>query len=213
MIEYKSQKFNERISTYFCTKVSIMTITINSNKGWQVVENKGKLGVADKNGNLLCPAKYSYIRYFSHGMAPVCLKKSKFGKEQWGIINEKFEETLFSESYEDVEVCNSKFLAVKVKVNKKESKWGIIKKSGEILCPPKYDECPEKIGDGLFVVKIDGKCALIDENGRQICKAKYTHILTSNAEVGIFVGYRGGNYYRMNKNGIELNMYTRKSFL
>lgn len=188
--------------------------TINFKKGWELVSDGKKYGIKNAEGNLICPVIYSDISYFGCGLAVIKFKKNIFEKELWGVIDEKLKVNLFSEEYKDVQVLNRKILAVQLP----DGGWRIIKKSGEKIPGPTYDECPGAFRDGIAPVKCKGLYAFINEDGHQICKAIYKEYIfkddgTISAYTGGFRWYDVNNRtivgeprveYTMNKKGVIL---------
>lgn len=180
----------------------------NDTKQWLLVKASDRYGVADKDGNLICAIKYLSIKPFVDGLAAIRFKKNIFSKEQAGVINEKGEETLFSPEYLDIKILNRNMIAAKVQVSKKECQWCLIKKTGERICQPKYDCFPDRIGNTEFwKAAVNGHFTLIDAKGHQLCKPIYDDI--SWAE-GYLQGLKKHYWYKMNKQGVELNCRPRE---
>lgn len=158
-------------------------------------------------------ANYKEVGFKSKGLQVITRKKTSFSKIQWGIIDEKKEITWFTGNFENVEILNRNLIARKVKIAKDKFKWELAKKSGERICPPKYDYCPEyivrtwtseNIENYFYIAPVDGLYTLIDGAGRQLCKPKYERIERDFYGNGFVRGARGEYWYRLNKKGVEI---------
>ena len=203
--------------------ILVHTETINFKKGWYLTSDGKRYGIKDAYGNLICPTIYSFISDFTDGLAVIKFKKNIFSKEQWGVMNEKFEVNLFSEEYKNVKVLNRKILAVQLE----DGEWRIIKKSGEKIPGPTYDECPGPFSDGVAPVKCKKLYAFINEDGQQICKAIFSRYLYHDNGIFsvfaytsdyyepkyIFEGWGLGHEYRMTKKGVMLERGKNKYYM
>lgn len=210
-----SAKFYERISTYIGVKVSIMAnyelVRWLNYKDLHLVTNGKCYGIEDMHKKLICPIKYLDIGMFGEfGLAIIKYEKNIFSKVQLGVITEKGEETLFPSDCEDIVILSRNLLAVKVRINKTNSKWMLTTRSGQRLSAPKYDEHPKWIiFDNLLSICIDGLFALSDTKGNQLCKAQYTRFRLEayyrEKETGIACeGARDGFWYKINTKGVEI---------
>ena len=172
---------------------------IHEKYGWTLTKRiLGRYGIKDKSGNLICPIKYITIFPFYAGLAIVKYKENIFSKVKWGVIDENFYLTLFSEPYEEVFVLTHKLLAVKL-----NGRWGIIHRSGKFICKPKYSFCPHEFCNGFSTVQIGCYYAFINEDGIQICKAKYFKVRAFN-ERGIAEVCDEYGWKKLNKKGAEI---------
>lgn len=181
----------------------VLVETINFKKGWDRVSKGKRYGIKDAYGNLICPIIYSFISDFTDGLAVIKFKKNIFAKELWGVIDEKLKVNLFSEEYKDVQVLNRKILTVQLP----DGGWRLIKKSGEKIPGPTYENCPGPFHDELAPVLCNGLLAFINEDGHQICKAIRVRCYDYNDDGTISLyrygnGYNGYVVYRMNKKGV-----------
>lgn len=176
---------------------------LDEEKKWRLVEDKNRYGVVSKDGKVICTVKYLRISPFVDGLAAIRFKKNIFSKIQTGVINENGEETLFSSEYLEIKVLNRNMIAAKVEVAKDKFKWCLIKKTGERICQPKYDACPEKIlHTDLWRAPIDTKYAVISANAQQLSKPIYDDIWWFE---GYLQGLRDRYWYKMNKQAVEID--------
>lgn len=161
-------------------------------------------------------AKYNLVSEKHDGLQVITYKKNIFSKIQWGVINNKQEITLFSGNFEDVVILNRNLIARKVKIAKDKFKWELAKKSGERICPPKYDYCPEyivrtwtseNIENYFYIAPVDGLYTLINGTGQQLCKPMYERIERDYVGNGFLRGLRGKYWHKINKKGIELKSW------
>jgi hypothetical protein len=162
--------------------------------------------------------KYNIVHPKKEGFAVIQYKKNIFSKMQWGIDDEKNNFILFIGKFEDVIVLNSNLIARKVKITKDMFKWELVKKTGERICQPKYDKCPQLIATiwkvqkntsrYFYIAPINGCYAVLDAAGRQLCKPQYTRwreAYRDERESGIICEVaRNGYWYKINTKGVEL---------
>ena len=118
--------------------------------------NEGKKwGFLDSSGNVVVPAKYDTVHYFTEDITSVYIKGV------WGFIDKSGNEVI-SPKYSDVVKFSEGFAAVRL-----NEKWGFIDKSGNEVISPKYDEV-SKFSGGLAQVSLNGKWGFIDKTGEEV---------------------------------------------
>ena len=158
-------------------------------------------------------AKYNIVHSKKEGLAVIKYKKNIFSKMQWGVDDEKNDFILYTGKFEDVRVLNINLIARKIKIGKDKFKWELAKRSGERICPPKYDECPEfiirtwissNVENYFYIAPVDGLYTIINGAGYQLCKPKYESIQRDFYGDGFLKGLRTGTWYKLNKKAVEL---------
>ena len=126
------------------------------------IDENGKIGFIDKNGNEVVPCKYDYAYSFSEGLALVRLD----GK--WGFID-KSGNVVVPCKYDDAWNFSEGLAPVKL-----DGKIGFIDKSGNEVVPCKYDWA-YGFSEGLALVRLGGKWGFIDKSGNEVVPCKYDY--------------------------------------
>ncbi|MDE6309966.1 MAG: WG repeat-containing protein, partial [Muribaculaceae bacterium] len=120
-----------------------------ANIRFEIIEQNGKYGYADEDGNTVIPCEFDEARYFSNeGLAAVCQN----GK--WGYINKSGDVVIplkYDSSYDFTEGL------AWVEQN---GKYGYIDKSGKLVIPMVYDGVLF-FDEGLAAVRQNGKWGYI----------------------------------------------------
>lgn len=146
-------------------------------EGLAAVRVGEKWGYIDKTGQEVISLQYDYAKEFSEGLAAVRLD----GK--WGYIDQTGE-VIIDINY-DTEVRSfSEGLAVIRKYENRESKYGVIDKSGNEVLTPQY-RLIKDFSEGLAAVQIDGKWGFIDKSGSVVIEPKYSDATFFNEGLAI----------------------------
>ncbi len=120
----------------------------------------GKMGFADKNGNIVIPCVYEITTSFSEGLARV-IKDGKRGyidKSSNKVISIEYNGAWpFREGL--ARVCQ-------------DDKYGFINKSGDVVIPLIYDKASD-FSEGLACVKKNGKYGFINKSGKEVIPRFY----------------------------------------
>ena len=144
--------------------------------GFAAVEQNGKWGYIDEEGNEICELKYEFPRFnnhkspfrFSEGYVGVGIPKGRFLR--FGYIDEKGKEVC---PFEYTAVCD--FRNGLALVRDEKFKWSVINKKFETVTKRKYDYiCNFYMG--LAVVKLDGLFGFINESCEEMCELKYNYM-------------------------------------
>ncbi len=152
-------------------------------KGYAVYAQGKKLGVLDRQGNLITDPIFTDAFSFSEGILAVTQG------EGWGFINTQGQ-WLVPPQYEEVGSFSHGLAPVL-----KGGKWGYINKHGKLVVPPKYGDAKEFQEGGWAIVgnaKDDGKAAysqirygIINTAGQAILPIQYDWINLFSADRAI----------------------------
>lgn len=126
-------------------------------------------GFIDKEGNTIIEPKFLSASDFVNGVSVVSVEDSKVF-----IINKKGENIATLDSVSISYGFSEKLAAVKIK----NSKWGYVNTSGELVVKPKYLEAGS-FKEGLSKVRIDSSellYAFINKKGKIIIQPKYSEV-------------------------------------
>jgi hypothetical protein len=173
------------------------------------VELNGKNGWINKKGNSVFPLAYDDLQfggfvYLPDGVGgfetkPLCFVKSG---EKWGISSYdsaevtvqmvcQFDQLLYMDNRNDV---------VKFRVG---SKWGLVKYTGEIIVPAKYDEI-ESIDDFEYKYRIGSKWGFISDHGTKMSPAVYDEIVSYWSSHTFYNVKKGAIYGICKSDGTEI---------
>lgn len=168
-------------------------------EGLSVFECAGKFGYVDTNLRIVIPAKYTKANMFYNGRASV-----KDG-DKWLFIDPKgvqiFEYKYSTSSWLGLPSFSGKYLEVYDDATRQAGILGI---EGKVVVPCTYDAA--NIGDskaGLFVVKKDGKCGIINSALKTIIPFTYDKIDYYGVSQYIFKVERDGKSFFMDQTGKE----------
>lgn len=142
-----------------------------------ITNDKGKLGYADENGDVVIKCKYQVADEFRNGVARVSTNA-----EEYGFINEKGK-VILPLKYNEIRPFDRGTARVR-----KGEKWGLIDDEGHILLKPEYDflsefNCYGKawVNQGGKVKKEGyiegGKYGIADINGKICIPLKYARLM------------------------------------
>lgn len=155
--------------------LTILAIITNSELHAQPLQQfrneKEMYGLKDKDGNIVVPARYTFIGRFNEGMAAVNIlgnvyERTAWGEPRvrggkWGYINERGEEIIPLE-YEDAWPFFEGLAVAKLK-----GKFGFIDKSGKEVIPFIYDGVYDYgFQKGKARVSLKDKSLTIDASGK-----------------------------------------------
>ncbi|MDZ4794318.1 MAG: WG repeat-containing protein [Bacteroidota bacterium] len=153
-------------------------------------ESSKKWGFIDNTGKLVIQPKYSYVGYFSGGLAPAELNDQHGYIDKTGAVKIPFTYR-FASSFRDglAKVWNG-------------DNVGFINHSGEAVIELKYDEANEYFNEGVVGVKKEGKWGFIDTDGKLVVPMKYDYV--SSFYDGLARVILNKKYGFINKKGQEV---------
>lgn len=188
-----------------------------------LVESEGKIGIIDKNGNLIINTEYDYIQ-LPNPEKPIFICFFDYNEEldeyNSKVINDRGE-TLYTD-YNNISAIprnntSRQYLYQNnILTYKNGDKYGIITIDGEKVTNAEYDSIETlEYKDGILVVKKDGNVGLIKLNGETVIKPKYYSIISDGYydkendydNAGYIVGEKNESGYRygyINTNGKEV---------
>ncbi|MDR3108962.1 MAG: WG repeat-containing protein [Planctomycetaceae bacterium] len=196
----KGKKMKKFVTVTFGIVLGLLTIggCGNTLQGLLAQESKesgsqpyiynGKIGLLDKEGVVLVPAKYDYVEPLSGGLISVRLNGKwgfvdKTGKEvtalKYDDVNPDDESDDF---YDDILKPDDEYRLSEGLVRVTSGgKWGFIDKTGREITPLKYDECrryyrlyPHCFSEGLVAVSLNRKWGCINnKTGKEVIPLKY----------------------------------------
>ena len=129
-------------------------------------------GIIDKQGKILIDFKYDFI--FETDVDYFIVEKN----DEYGIIDIKGKE-IIPIKYKRIQL-NKEGLAI-VSLNDRE--WGVIDVgNGKEIIPSKYGKIRD-IGKGNFEVCKNGKCGMIDKNGKTIIELENKHVYSNETDI------------------------------
>lgn len=157
------------------------------------MDEDGKWGFQDKDGNVLVNAIYETIKeYNSKGLAAV----RKDGK--WGFVNANGEEVIACQ-FDDVHI----FDALGYAAFCQDGKWGYMDMTGKVLVEASFEEVSDFSGNGLAAVKLDGKWGWINEKGETVIEPTYDEVSDFDKK-GLAAVVVDGKHMWINESGVEL---------
>lgn len=145
-------------------------LSINYFNGFAPCKSGNKMGVVDKQGNIVIPPKYDWVEKFEDGLAGVRLD----GK--WGFVNTK-NKVIIPFIYDSVLFFREGFVPVS-----QAKKWGVIDKSNRVIIPFEYEEISE-VYSNLVIVKKNNKKGAINLNGKQIIPVNFDELVFSDEDI------------------------------
>lgn len=158
------------------------------------VNQKGRLGFLDEQGNKVITAEFKESKEFSESSVAVANASGK-----WGFIDEQgnyFIEPVF----EDAGEFTNDLAPIKIK-----ERYGYIDINGEIAIEPKF-EAAASFDENVAKVKLNRKYGLIDYDGDFVVEPKYSFI--SDFANGFAVVKNNGLYGAINELGEEVVAMT-----
>jgi len=167
-------------------------------KALKIIQNKGKYGFVDTQGNEVIPCIYENAWDFKEGFAMV-EKERKYGfidktgeeivpciyenawdfkegfakvekERKYGFVD-KIGKEVVSCTYQNLE---REFLNERMRA-KKDEKYGLIDNRNQVLLPFIYEDVQDSIY-GLVSIKQDGKWGLLDKNLNELISPKYVEL-------------------------------------
>ena len=124
------------------------------------IEEGGKVGFEDTDGNIVIPLEYDWAWDFHEGLVTV----EKDGK--WGYIDNKGHIVAPLEYDWAYSFCQGRAAVAK------DGKMGFIDTNGNIVAPIEYDDVWD-FHEGLAAVEKNGKMGFIDNNGQIVIPLEY----------------------------------------
>ena len=135
-------------------------------------EENGPAAYINSNGQNITGFDYDFM-YSSSGFSEGVAKVKPYDGDRYYLINEKGEK-LFDR---DFSYCGT-FLNGLCLVGNDKSKYGYIDINGNVIIDYKYDSASSFSDDGYAVVEINGKCGIIDKNGKWLYKPQFSEATT-----------------------------------
>lgn len=142
-----------------------------------------KVGVIDKDGNIIIDASYDDI--IIPNLEKDIFICSNFNEEKNKVVNSKNEE-LYAQ-YDNIEPIKLKNIASVLCYEKnilkyeKDGLYGLIDFDGNVKCKNIYDNIENlQSTEGKFKVEKDGKYGIINLNGKQLVECNYYDIITDD---------------------------------
>lgn len=150
--------------------------------GQALVKNRGEIFFIDEKGNSIKKTNYREMTFMGKYIAVLDTRG-------WKIINLE-DESVFPGFYLDVMYSDEERYAAL----KSETGWGIVNSQGtwEENTPFIYEDVDiENIAYNKFIVKLNGKWGMVDDDGNIVLKFKYSRI-RKYASYGSYYIYREG---------------------
>lgn len=145
------------------------------------VNEGGKYGLVNFNGDALLPCEYDEITALKGVTANLLVKKGG----QVGLVNEKGQE-IIPTSYKNILTLKEGYKNEYVIVNK-DNKYGLIGTSGTVILEPKYESIKYINSSDTYAVSESGKVKLVDNSGEVIFDKEYNDITNYKGEEIIVV--------------------------
>lgn len=178
-IEEKQAATSKEKTTYVNPerkKLEVQTSTLYRNiepfsEGYAAVsygegESSKKWGFINENGKLVIQPKYSYVGYFSGGLAPAELNDQYGYIDKTGAVKIPFNYSWAGSFYNGLAKAS------------KGSQIGFINHAGEVVIDFKYDGSSEFFNEGMAAVQKDKKWGFINTDGKLIVPMKYDYATT-----------------------------------
>ena len=128
-------------------------------EGLAKVQQNGKWGFINTQGEQVLPCVYDYAWGFSEGLSRV--RHGDWENGKWGFINAQGE-LVVPCIYDEAEEFSEGFAPVE-----QNDKYGFINTQGEVIAPCVYDDA-DCFSEGLAKVKQNGKYSIINTEGNVI---------------------------------------------
>ncbi len=128
-----------------------------------------KWGFIDTSGEIVIPAKYEEVGYFSEGLASF-----KDPKGQSGYVNTKGE-VVIEHSYDYAHAFSEGLAVVGMANGGYKAKFGFINKSGKLVIPLQYDSASE-YSEGLARVEKNNKWGFINKHNDLVVPMQYDYV-------------------------------------
>ena len=146
--------------------------------GLASIEQMGKRGCIDKQGNIVIKPKYDMVYYFEDGLALVELN------DKYGFINRKGQEVI-PLLYEGYPHFSDGLAAVSI-----NDLYGFIDKTGKVVIPLQYKDV-YSFYDGLAQIRVNGKSGCINHKGETVIPMIYDEILVGEGVLGVIDDEKG----------------------
>lgn len=167
-----------------CIVITFVAINVQAQDLKILVNNNGKVGFADSDGNEVIKCQYESAQPFANGCAIV----TKSGK--YGIINATGK-VLLPLKYTQVQKWNGELFIVK-----NGKKIGLANHQGQLVLPVKYSHISKPNCFGRALIAIGGKPASIDKKS-YMANAKYG-IIDDLGNVIVTAKYKGLYEFSLN---------------
>lgn len=130
--------------------------------GMARIQSGNKYGFANKNGTVVVPLKYDFVKEFKNGYAAVFLNK------KIGFIDNTGKE-IVAPTYDWFSGIEDGYGSFQL-----NGKYGFVDKTGKEIVPPTYDEV-YVASKGLAPVKLNNQFGYVDVSGKIIIPIKYEY--------------------------------------
>lgn len=135
--------------------------------GYAVMQKNGMVGLIDRSGRELIPARYKELKVLDSTFVAVV------ENTEWKVTDH-YGQTVVPEGYEEIEVWNRSFIAFK-----KNNRWGVVRQNGEVLVQPAYDEVLLE-PDRYFIIRQGEYIGLVSLDGQPILDCQSTEVKSFN---------------------------------
>lgn len=143
----------------------------DNKSGFIVQAENNKFGVVDYSGNSILATNYDEVSNIYGNDFYVVKNENK------QILVKKGDEVILTNGFDEIkEILKSSEGQVIYTVN---NLYGVMKTTGEIIIEPTYEELKET-KSGIFIVKLNGKCSIIDLEKNNKIEFKYADINYNN---------------------------------
>ena len=127
------------------------------------VQENGKYGFADENGNIVIKAQYDKVGEFEDGLAAVAILNEKESK--MGFINTKGEVVIPIKYDNGSEFRNGVALVFL------DKKWGAVNRFGDMVLNMEFDDA--RLEEEIIIAAKDGKYGIYARDGKELIAPKY----------------------------------------
>ena len=127
------------------------------------VQENGKYGFADENGNIVIKAKYDKVGELEDGLAAVAILNEKESK--MGFINTKGEVVIPIKYDNGSEFRNGVALVFL------DKKWGAVNRFGDMVLNMEFDDA--RLEEEIIIAAKDGKYGIYARDGKELIAPKY----------------------------------------
>lgn len=157
----------------------------------------GKLGLIDIKGQVVLPPIYKRIFDFQDGYAKVMQDSTRFGDNQYGLVNTNGKEIIRC-MYDGLDVLSNGRIMVLA-----QQKYGFLNKQGQVAIPFEYDSAI-RFEDNISVVSKGRHYGVIDIYGRQVLPFEYDRLKYLGK--ACFAAYSNGKWQIIDKGKHQLGL-------